>query len=103
MFEHAPPGFGRRGRRETGPSPFPGVGHQCELRYQQQTATDITQAPIHATLRIAKHPVAEQAFQQPGSGGLIIALFNADEDQQSGTDGTNLASFHGHPRFAYPL
>lgn len=76
----------RRGGTEARPHPTGCVGRQGELADQQQSATGITQGPVHLSSLIAKHTVTKQAIGHPLDLGLGVARFHAHQGQQTGAD-----------------
>jgi hypothetical protein len=75
----------RRGRgTEAWAVALPGIGSERELRYEQQPAVDIGQAPVHFIILIRKYPVIDQAFGEPFHIRIGIEFFDRDQCKNAG-------------------
>jgi hypothetical protein len=83
------PQLRRRGRGKARPEAVTRVSRKRELGYQQQPATRIEQAQVHATFGIGKDPVSQQSVDAYNGVGRRIGRFDGQQHQQAWTDLTH--------------
>ena len=81
--------FRRGASGKPGAGAFFGVGHQGELRDQQQFTFDVQQGTVHAAFIIGKYAVAQQFVQQFFSCLDIILTLHPDQRQDALVDLAN--------------
>ncbi len=94
-FEQVSPVGRIASRAETGPRALARIRGKRELRYEQQAAAGVCQGSVHATGRVGKNTVAEQAVEHPPHLAFTILGFDGDKRQQAGSNGADDRAIHG--------
>src|SRR5690606_27708151 len=95
--------LGIGGRQERRPVPLPGRSVESELADGERAATDIGERAVHESVGVGKDAQLCDFRRQPGDILVSVAVANAEQDQQAGSDLPAHGPVDGYRRFAYPL
>ena len=89
--------LGLRGRRragERGTAAAAQVGDECELRDDEHAAAGGAEVEVHAPSLVLEHPQGGDLLRCGGHFGLAVAGLDADEREQTATDGGDALARH---------
>ena len=89
IIEEAPRLVLRRRRAEARTRSLLSIRGERELRNQQQTAPNITQAQIHPAFRVGKYAVCEDPLEQVVGRIRVVAPLDANEREGASVDGAD--------------